>query len=592
MLRALREIMDRPGHRADADRRQHRQGLHGDFGPPYRRSYRVFGDAINTAARVMSRAEPGRSFRPRSCWTARARRSRPTPIEPFGAKGKAEPVRASVVGPVVGTEEHARRRDRRSSGGTPSSTRCSTWSTTVAAARLDRRDRRRAGVGQVAARGGADRARRADIVVLHARCEEYEASTPYFALREPMRDGRSGSIRRRTPTRSSAPARGRSQRVDPSPRAVDAPARRSCSASTCRHARDRAPRRALPARARSRTSRCDFSSRVSRARRRCSSSRTSTSWTRRAPTCCRGSRGRAPSLRQVLLVTHSRPGTTLGARPTTGPALPVVRLCRCRRRMAEIVRARHRGRPLVTPRCRGDRPPLRRERAVPLRAARHRAGDGSVEALPDSVESLIAGDIDRLSPTDGRCFATPRSSVRASTRAALGAVRERGRARRRRVVAARELVDPETRRGSCASATRSSGTRPTRGSRSAAAVCCTSVSARRSSARGHSRRGGGLGPSRCISSRRGVNDKAWTVLPAGRRSGEEDLRQRRTLRFYERARPPAAGCAALRRRPSAAVYEALGDVRYLLGEHRRADDAFKSARRLPAAAPPTWAASR
>ena len=31
----------------------------GDFGPPYRRAYRVFGDAINTAARVMSKAEAG-----------------------------------------------------------------------------------------------------------------------------------------------------------------------------------------------------------------------------------------------------------------------------------------------------------------------------------------------------------------------------------------------------------------------------------------------------------------------------------------------------------------------------------------------------
>ena len=31
----------------------------GDFGPPYRRAYRVFGDAINTAARVMAKAEPG-----------------------------------------------------------------------------------------------------------------------------------------------------------------------------------------------------------------------------------------------------------------------------------------------------------------------------------------------------------------------------------------------------------------------------------------------------------------------------------------------------------------------------------------------------
>ena len=102
MLRALREVMDEPGVVPMRVGVNTGRVFTGDFGPRYRRAYSVFGDAINTAARVMARPSPGRSSRPRSCSSARARPSQTTPIEPFPAKGKAEPVRASIVGPIVG----------------------------------------------------------------------------------------------------------------------------------------------------------------------------------------------------------------------------------------------------------------------------------------------------------------------------------------------------------------------------------------------------------------------------------------------------------------------------------------------------------
>ena len=55
----------------------------GDFGPSYRRTYSVFGDAINTAARVMAKAEAGQILSTeivlsRSRTISRRRRSRPS----------------------------------------------------------------------------------------------------------------------------------------------------------------------------------------------------------------------------------------------------------------------------------------------------------------------------------------------------------------------------------------------------------------------------------------------------------------------------------------------------------------------------------
>ena len=106
MLRALREIMDRPGIVPMRIGVNTGKVFTGDFGPRYRRSYRVFGDAINTAARVMSRAEPQQILSTEIVLERSRTSFETTPIEPFSAKGKAEPVRASVVGPVLGTKEH------------------------------------------------------------------------------------------------------------------------------------------------------------------------------------------------------------------------------------------------------------------------------------------------------------------------------------------------------------------------------------------------------------------------------------------------------------------------------------------------------
>ena len=59
MLRTLRTVMEQPGVVPMRIGVNTGKVFTGDFGPPYRRAYRVFGDAINTAARVMAKAEAG-----------------------------------------------------------------------------------------------------------------------------------------------------------------------------------------------------------------------------------------------------------------------------------------------------------------------------------------------------------------------------------------------------------------------------------------------------------------------------------------------------------------------------------------------------
>ena len=185
-LRALREVMDEPGlvpMRAGVNTGR---VFTGDFGPRYRRAYSVFGDAINTAARVMARAEPGQILSTPIVLERSRTTFATTPIEPFQAKGKAEPVEASIVGQITG-----RRGDRRAE--TPFVGRDAEL-----AALLDLVDEVRQGNGWIVEIGGAAGTGRSrlvkelvdrspDVRVLHSRCEEYEASTPYYALRAPMR---------------------------------------------------------------------------------------------------------------------------------------------------------------------------------------------------------------------------------------------------------------------------------------------------------------------------------------------------------------------------------------------------------------------
>lgn len=104
LLRATRGVLD--GHRGLL---RVRIGVNsgrvftGAFGPPFRRTWSVKGDAVNLAARVMGRAASGQLVATQALLDRVSAPTESQPLEAFLVKGKAQPVHAAAVSAVAAT---------------------------------------------------------------------------------------------------------------------------------------------------------------------------------------------------------------------------------------------------------------------------------------------------------------------------------------------------------------------------------------------------------------------------------------------------------------------------------------------------------
>ncbi len=182
MLLAVREIMDRSRRLSLQAGVNSGHVFAGDFGPPYRRTYTITGDAVNLAARLMAKARPGQVLvtepvlaRPRTIFQAEA-------LEPFTVKGKVRPVHALALGAVAGARTTAE-------GILPLIGREREMSALQGA--LDAAKSRSGTMVELVGEPGIGKSRlveeltrrASDEVVMSYACELYEASTPYAPFR-------------------------------------------------------------------------------------------------------------------------------------------------------------------------------------------------------------------------------------------------------------------------------------------------------------------------------------------------------------------------------------------------------------------------
>jgi class 3 adenylate cyclase/tetratricopeptide (TPR) repeat protein len=163
----------------------------GDFGPRFRRTYSIKGDAVNLAARVMGKALIGQLLATQAVVSRARTPFRITALEPFMVKGKSQPVLAFDVGPVATAASRARTRAGRPSGPLVGREHeLSVLGDALAAVRS-----RQGRVVELVGEPGHGKSRlvaevldRApDLDVFSAACQLYEQQEPYSAFRVMIR---------------------------------------------------------------------------------------------------------------------------------------------------------------------------------------------------------------------------------------------------------------------------------------------------------------------------------------------------------------------------------------------------------------------